>query len=104
MSRASSAWLGSSVAWGDDREKGTVESYKHLPQREGSRSSHSHGGCPGLLQEHSSAPTCRNRLSGTLCLLEHPLCEGDFGTQSPVFGRNHKLKELCSLETENLVS
>lgn len=38
--------------------------------REVSRSRHSQGGCPGLLQEHSSAPL--KPLPGAVCLLEHP--------------------------------
>lgn len=33
-----------------------IESYRDS-QREGSRSSHSHSGCPGLLQGHNSALT-----------------------------------------------
>lgn len=51
-----------------------------------------------------AAPLPLKPLPGTLCLLEHPLGEGGFGTQSPVFSRNHKPEELCSLETESLIS
>lgn len=39
-----------------------------------------------------------------VCLWELQLCTGDFGTQSSVLMRNHELKELLSLETENLIS
>lgn len=43
-----------------------AEPCEHFP-REGR---HSQGGCPGLLQEHNSAPL--EPLPGALCLLEHP--------------------------------
>lgn len=39
-----------------------------------------------------------------LCPSELQLCKVNFGTQSSVFIRNHELKELLSLEIENLIS
>lgn len=92
MSTAASAWLSSALARDTTGER-VSDGWIPLPQR----------GEQEQPQQHSSAPSCSQscqapRAPGA------PLGEGDFGTQSPVFSRNHKLKELCSLETENLIS
>lgn len=90
--------------------------YKHLPPQRGASpgSSRSPGQAalgtpprwlPGAASRCAILPAspkiCCQIL---LCPSELQLREVNFGTQSSVFIRNHELKELLSLEIENLIS
>lgn len=78
-----------------------AEPYEHLPQRGEQEQAQ-----PGRLPRAApGAQLCPSETSARCCVPRGaPTGEGGFGTQSPAFSRNHKLEELCSLETENLFS